>query len=123
MPAGWNLKFINIDFKSRIAYRAWDSKFINTHFKSRSQEDQLILLLCGSASTWIEKNILSSTGFLGRVSQTLTLEELPLQDCAKFWPQNEGHISAYEKAKVLAITLLVPAGINSHQRCGSGSSG
>jgi hypothetical protein len=45
-------------------------------------------LLCGSASTWIEKNILSSTGFLGRVSRTLTLEELPLQDCAKFWPRN-----------------------------------
>jgi AAA+ ATPase superfamily predicted ATPase len=69
---------------------AWDIQF--------KKNDQLILLLCGSASTWIEKNILSSTGFLGRVSQTLTLEELPLQDCAKFWPQNEGHISAYEKA-------------------------
>jgi uncharacterized protein len=79
---------------------AWDIQF--------KKNDQLILLLCGSASTWIEKNILSSTGFLGRVSQTLTLEELPLQDCAKFWPQNDGHISAYEKAKVLAVTGGVP---------------
>ena len=62
---------------------------------------QLILIVCGSASAWIEKNLLSSTGFVGRISYTLTLEELPLCDSDKFWPAN---VSAYEKFKLLALT-------------------
>lgn len=66
---------------------------------------RLIFVVCGSASAWIEKNILSSTGFVGRISLTLTLQELPLQDCSKFWPKN---ISAYEKLKVLAVTGGIP---------------
>src|SRR3989338_7206382 len=56
---------------------AWD-----LHFK---KNPQLMLILCGSASSWIEKNILSNTGFLGRISFTLTLDELPLYDCQQFW--------------------------------------
>jgi len=69
------------------------------------ENDQLIFVVCGSASAWIEKNILGSTGFVGRISFTLTLNELPLFDCAKFWPKN---ISAYEKFKMLAVTGGVP---------------
>ena len=80
--------------------RSWDTQF--------KKNDKLILVLCGSASTWIEKNILSSTGFVGRVSRTLTLEELPLRDCARFWPNADGNIGAYEKAKILAVTGGVP---------------
>ncbi len=78
---------------------AWD-----IHFK---KNNELILILCGSASSWIEKNILSSTGFVGRISRTITLDELPLVDCAKFWPVNN-HVSAYEKLKLLAVTGGVP---------------
>ena len=48
---------------------------------------------------------MSSTGFVGRISYTLTLDELPLADCNKFWPKN---ISAYEKFKILAVTGGVP---------------
>ncbi len=69
------------------------------------KNDKLVFIICGSASAWIEKNILSSTGFVGRISLTLTLEALPLIDCDKFWPQN---ISAYEKLKVLAVTGGIP---------------
>ncbi len=53
----------------------------------------------------LKKNILSSTGFVGRISFTITLRELPLTDCSKFWPKN---ISVYEKFKVLAVTGGVP---------------
>ncbi len=67
--------------------------------------DKLIFIICGSAAAWIDKNIMSSTGFLGRISYTLTLRELPLADCSLFWPKN---ISAYEKLKVLAVTGGVP---------------
>lgn len=69
------------------------------------KNDKLIFVICGSASAWIEKNILSSTGFVGRISFTLTLRELPLYDCEQFWPTN---ISIYEKLKVLAVTGGIP---------------
>lgn len=83
---------------------AWDLEFKNN--------PNLILILCGSVSTWIEKNILSSTGFLGRISLTLTIEELPLSDCNAFWPQTGGksrkYITPYEKFKILAVTGGIP---------------
>lgn len=69
------------------------------------KNDQLIFVVCSSASSWIEKNLLSSTGFVGRISFTLTLDELPLIDCAKFWPKN---ISNFEKLKVLSVTGGIP---------------
>ncbi|MDB2592827.1 hypothetical protein N9Y17_03905 [Gammaproteobacteria bacterium] len=69
------------------------------------KNDDLIFVICGSASSRIEKNILSHTGFVGRISYTLTLEELRLADCAKFWPKN---IAVYEIFKVLSITGGVP---------------
>lgn len=75
----------------------WDMQLKNN--------DQLMFVVCGSASSWIEKNILSSTGFVGRISFTLTLNPLPLPDCAQFWPKN---ISAFEKFKVLSVTGGIP---------------
>lgn len=87
------------DFLGKLK-NAWDQ-----HFK---KNPKLILILCGSASSWIEKNILSSTGFLGRISYTLTLGELPLEDCRKFWGEKANNISAQEKLKLLAVTGGVP---------------
>jgi AAA+ ATPase superfamily predicted ATPase len=69
------------------------------------KNDKLVFVVCGSASAWIEKNILGSTGFVGRISYTLTLEELPLSDCSLFWPKN---VSAYEKFKILSVTGGIP---------------
>ncbi len=69
------------------------------------KNDELIFVVCGSASSWIEKNILSHTGFVGRISYTLSLDELTLADCSEFWPD---HISAYEKFKVLSVTGGIP---------------
>jgi AAA+ ATPase superfamily predicted ATPase len=71
-----------------------------------SKNPQLIFIICGSVSTWIEANILSSTGFMGRISLTLTLGELPLSDCSLFWPNDL--IASYEKLKILSITGGVP---------------
>ena len=69
---------------------------------------ELILVLCGSVSSWIEKNILGSTGFVGRIDLTITLDELSLQECNEFWGAQKGRWSAYEKFKVLGITGGVP---------------
>ncbi|MBS0655597.1 MAG: ATPase, partial [Verrucomicrobia bacterium] len=78
---------------------AWDEHFTNN--------PHLIMILSGSQSTWIEENILASTGFVGRISYRLTLRELPLHVCNLFWQRKE-HISPYEKFKVLAVTGGVP---------------
>lgn len=81
------------------------AKIKNIWDQQLKKNNKLIFVICGSASAWIEKNILSNTGFVGRISLTLTLEELPLLDCNKFWPN---HISAYEKFKMLAVTGGIP---------------
>ncbi|MBS0654401.1 MAG: ATP-binding protein [Verrucomicrobia bacterium] len=79
---------------------AWDAAL--------SKNPQLIMILSGSMAGWIEKNILSSTGFFGRIALDMTLEELPLQQCSLFWGTYAKQISAYEKFKVLSVTGGVP---------------
>jgi uncharacterized protein len=79
---------------------AWDQ-----HLK---KNPRLILIISGSNSAWIESNILSKTGFFGRISLRITLEELPLQHCNEFWGKFKNKISAYEKLKVLAVTGGIP---------------
>ncbi len=78
----------------------WD-----TYFK---KNDQLILVISGSNSPWIEKNILASTGFVGRISYQLHLTELPIFRCNEFWHDKTEQISSYEKFKILAVTGGVP---------------
>jgi len=79
---------------------AWDQFF--------SKNPKLIMILCGSLSGWIEKNILTNTGFVGRISKTLTLQELPLNACNLFWKSTRNKISAYEKFKFLSVSGGIP---------------
>ncbi len=79
---------------------AWDQYFKNN--------PQLVLILSGSNSSWIEKNILSSTGFMGRISLRLHLNELSLAECNRFWGTQGKNISPYEKFKLLGITGGIP---------------
>ncbi len=79
---------------------AWDLSF--------KKNPKLILILSGSNSAWIEDNILSSTGFFGRVSLRLCLQELPLNQCVEFWGAQSPHVSSYEKFKILSVTGGVP---------------
>jgi uncharacterized protein len=79
---------------------AWDSSF--------KKNPQLILLLSGSMSAWIEKHILRSTGFFGRIALDIVLRELPLSQCNHFWRPFEKSVAASEKFKILSITGGVP---------------
>jgi AAA+ ATPase superfamily predicted ATPase len=79
---------------------SWDLSF--------KKNPNLIIILSGSNAMWIDKNILSDTGFVGRISYRLTLEELSLEECNKFWGKNAVNISPYEKLKVLSIMGGVP---------------
>jgi len=79
---------------------AWDLNF--------SENPELILILCGSVSSWIEENILKSTGFLGRISVDMVLEELSVAESGEFWGTQKNKISAYEKLKILSVTGGIP---------------
>jgi AAA+ ATPase superfamily predicted ATPase len=77
----------------------WDTEF--------KKNNQLLLILCGSVSSWIEDKILKDKGFMGRVSLQMKLEEMPLNDANKFWQGNK-NISAAEKFKLLCVTGGIP---------------
>jgi uncharacterized protein len=79
---------------------AWDTEF--------SKNPHLILILSGSLSGWIERNILHHTGFLGRVSLDFTLPELPLATCNLFWGKQRDRITPLEKLRLLSVTGGVP---------------
>ncbi|OGT48070.1 MAG: ATPase [Gammaproteobacteria bacterium RIFCSPHIGHO2_12_FULL_38_11] len=79
---------------------AWDTQF--------KKNPKLMLVLCGSVSSWIEENIISSTLFLGRPTLYLTLHALPLPECNQFLKAQHSHISPYEKLKLLSVTGGVP---------------
>ncbi len=59
-------------------------------------------------SSWIERNILHHTGFLGRVSLDLTLSELPLATCNLFWRAEKSRVTAQEKFRLLGVTGGIP---------------
>jgi AAA+ ATPase superfamily predicted ATPase len=79
---------------------AWDTEL--------SKNPNLILVLCGSVSSWIDDNILKNTGFRGRISVSLCVKELDLFYCNQFWDKAPGEISSFEKLKLLSITGGVP---------------
>jgi len=86
------------DFPGKLK-GVWDSQF--------KKNPKLKLILCGSVSSWIQENILQSKGFVGRVSLTIDLEELPLYQADRFWGKTP-YISSLEKCKILSVTGGVP---------------
>ncbi len=87
------------DFPGRLK-RAWDAM--------QRKHPKLILVLCGSVSAWIDRNILRNTGFVGRDSWDIVLKELPLHKCDRFWGRRRARISPGEKLTLLSVTGGVP---------------
>lgn len=79
---------------------AWDQ-----YFKKSSH---LVLIICGSVSSWISDNILNSTQFLGRISLEIHLKELKLNEIKDFWGSYYKKTSEREIAELLSITGGVP---------------
>lgn len=79
---------------------AWDNLF--------SRRKDLIVVLCGSMSSWIETNLLNSAGFVGRCSWVFTLPPMPLPECVPFWRGKAPRVPTLEKIKTLAVTGGVP---------------
>ena len=79
---------------------AWDNLF--------KKHDRTIVFLCGSVSTWIAKNILNNTGFVGRASGNFVVRELSLEACVKFWGRKAARTSTRDIVDVLSVTGGVP---------------
>ena len=87
------------DFPGQLK-SAWDSKL--------KKHDRLIVVVCGSVSAWISKNILKSAGFAGRFSRDIVLKELPISLCRQFWGVAADRIASREILDVLSVTGGVP---------------
>ena len=87
------------DFLGKLKI-AWDLYF--------QQNPKLILILCGSVSSWIDRNILKSTGFFGRISLTIILDELSLPSSHLLLDQFGIKRSTLEEFMILSITGGVP---------------
>jgi len=83
-----------------ILRNAWESLF--------HRHDKLVVVVCGSVSAWIKKNILGNTGFTGRFSRDYVLTELSLSECAQFWQGVGGEVSSRDILDVLSVTGGVP---------------
>jgi len=79
---------------------AWDTLF--------KKNDKLVVVLCGSVSSWIEENILNDTHFYGRISWTHKLEELPIELLKQFWGKRQNKISPKEKMEIISVTGGIP---------------
>lgn len=88
--------------------KLWSSKLKNVWDLKFKKNKRLILIICGSVSTWIQKNIICSTNFVGRISLHIHLNELHLNEAVMFWKSNKNKISTYEKLRILALTGGIP---------------
>ena len=78
----------------------WDS-----HLK---KHPRLVLVLCGSVSTWIRDHIVDDGSFYGRRSLDIVVPELPLPECVKFWGREAERLDRREIIDVLSVTGGVP---------------
>lgn len=83
-----------------VLWKAWETMF--------HRHERLIVVICGSVSSWIQKNILGSTGFAGRLSRNYVITELSLAECVQFWGEASSRIAPREIFDVLSITGGVP---------------
>jgi AAA+ ATPase superfamily predicted ATPase len=68
----------------------------------------LVLIFCSSISTWIDKNIINSTAFFGRISLYLELAELSIPQCKEFLDLKGIHCSDLDLFKILGVTGGIP---------------
>ena len=72
------------------------------------QTISIIVVFCGSVSTWIEENILKSTAFFGRINLTITLEPLTISESASLLKASGFQGSSYDTYKLLSILGGIP---------------
>ena len=79
---------------------AWDNGL--------KKHDRLILIVCGSVSSWIRDNIICNRAYVGRRSLDMVVPELPLRECVKFWGRFAARTDVREIVDVLSVTGGIP---------------
>lgn len=85
---------------SNKLWRLWETDL--------SELNDFILILSGSLAGWIDDKFSSHTGYLGRISWNMTLNELPVRDALQFFGTRRARISLYEQLKLLLVTGGIP---------------
>lgn len=85
---------------SSVLKDAWDTQL--------KKNPKLVLVACGSVSSWIEDNIIKNMNFEGRLSLEINLEELTLTEANQFFQKKHLKIGTYEKLFLLSIMGGVP---------------
>lgn len=78
----------------------WDSEGI--------KNSKICLIISGSVSTWIEKNIINSTALFGRINLSINLGELSLLESSKLLQKVGFKGSGYEQLLLLSLIGGVP---------------
>lgn len=94
----WMGKY-DVEFPGELKY-AWDNRF--------SKNPKLIMVLCGSVSSWIDKKIVKSKGFVGRPSLNLVIPELSMRESSLFWKRGGMRTSTRDIIDVLSVIGGVP---------------
>ena len=89
----------DLDFPGYLK-TAWDKRW--------KRHDNLIVVLCGSVSSWIAENILKSTGFVGRNSLDLEVRELPMPEALQVVGPAAERLSSLEKFDILSVVGGIP---------------
>lgn len=124
MPSSWLKAFIRLDREIRDDERTvvlldeiswlghYDSTFADmlkiawdNHW---SKHDRLVVVVCGSVSSWIKEQFVDNGAFFGRRSLDLVVRELPLCECVKFWGRSAKRIAPLEIIDILSVTGGVP---------------
>lgn len=83
-----------------ILKSAWDDLF--------KRHERLVVVVCGSVSTWVRENIVENGAYVGRRSLDLVVGELPLSECVKFWGRRASRVASRDVLDVLSVTGGVP---------------
>ena len=124
VPEDWYSAFVRLDaaisdrqrtvvLLDEISWMAFDDKTFASVLKNAWDDlfkahPRLVLVACGSVSSWIRENIVDSKAFVGRRSLDVIVPELPLSDCVKFWGVRAKRIDPREIIDVLSVTGGVP---------------
>ena len=68
----------------------------------------VMLVLCSSISTWIDKNIVNSTAFFGRISLYLELKELTIPQCKQLLTAQGFQGSDLDVFRILSVIGGIP---------------
>jgi hypothetical protein len=81
------------------------------HFWNRyaSMRKDILLIICGSAASWIIKNVVNNTGGLhNRITGEIYLQPFTLQECEAFYHAKNVNIPRYQVAEAYMIFGGIP---------------